>query len=149
MTSTTGSRAVGGLDIQECWGLLARDTLGRIAYTYRDRPYIVPVNYVISGHDVLFRTDRDSALGQVVDGKVLAMEVDQIDRPTRSGWSVLVTGTAIATDLTGQPPRPHLAGLEPWAEGERTLLVRIEVDAISGRRLVAPIASQRKRSHRG
>lgn len=148
MTSTTGSRATGWLDIQACWGLLARDTIGRVAYTHETRPAIVPVNYVVSGNDILFRTDPESALGRVVDAKVVAFEVDRIDRPTRSGWSVVVSGVATTTDLTGQPPRPSLAGLEPWAAGERGLLVRIEVDAISGRRLTAPEAAARRRWYR-
>lgn len=137
------------LDVQQCWGLLARDTVGRIGYVRGDRPVIVPVNYVISGNDVLLRTDPGSALALAVDGHVVALEVDRIDRATHVGWSVLVQGTATVTDLTGLPPRPSLAGLEPWAEGRRGLLVTIEVDAISGRRLLAPVPVPRRRRLRG
>ena len=72
---------------------------------------------------------------QELDGK----PAHQVSRGVqRSGWVVVITGTATATDLTGQPPRPSLAGLEPWAAGERGLLVHIDVDKITGRRLVAP-----------
>lgn len=133
----TGARALAPLDLQECWSLLARETVGRVAYTLGDRPVIVPINYVLSGNDVLLRTDAGSAFGRAVDGQVVALEIDRIDRTTRTGWSVVVQGTATVTDLTGLPPRPSLAGLEPWAEGRRGLLVRIEVDSITGRRLVA------------
>jgi hypothetical protein len=137
-TNTTGARELEVLDDEECWGLMARDTLGRIAYTQGAVPAIRPVNYVLSGHDVLIRTAPSSEMGKAIDGQVVALEVDSIDRATRSGWVVVVCGTATATDLTGRPPRPSLAGLEPWAAGERGLLVHIDVEKISGRRLVAP-----------
>lgn len=145
MSTITGSRTLEALDLQECWALLARDTVGRIAYTNGDRTFVLPVNYVVSGSDVLVRTDPESALGRAVAGRVVAFEVDKIDRATHTGWSVLVQGLASATDLSAEPPRPSLAGLEPWAEGERQLLVRIEVDAISGRRLVSPEPGARRR----
>jgi hypothetical protein len=145
MTSTTGARPLTALDLQQCWGLLTRDTIGRIAYTYQGRPAVMPINYVVSGGDVLLRTDPGSVLAQAVDGQVVAFEVDRIDRATHSGWSVLAVGTAVTEDLTDQPPRPHLAGLEPWAEGARGLLIRIEVDAISGRRLLPPVPRPRTR----
>ena len=138
MTTTDPGRELELLDESECWGLISRDTLGRIAYTHRAMPAIRPVNYVLNGHDVLIRTSPTSEMGTALDGQVVALEVDRIDRATHTGWVVVVTGTATATDLTGQPPRPSLAGLEPWAAGERGLLVHIDVEAITGRRLVAP-----------
>lgn len=150
MTSpSTGTRALEALDLQQCWGLLTRDTIGRIAYTHGGRPAIMPINYVVSGNDVLLRTDPGSALALAVEGQVVAFQIDRIDRTTHSGWSVLVVGTATTEDMTHEPPRPSLAGLEPWAEGGRGLLIRIEVDAISGRRLVPPLPEPRKRRGRG
>ena len=149
MTSpTAGTRALEALDLQECWGLLTRDTIGRIAYNYAGRPAIMPINYVVSGNDVLLRTDPGSVLAKAISGQVVAFEIDRIDRTTHSGWSVLVVGTATTEDMTHEPPRPSLAGLEPWAEGGRGLLIRIEVDAISGRRLVPPLPEPRKRRGR-
>ena len=121
---------------EECWALIEHDTLGRIAYTHHSLPVIRPVNYVVSGNDVLIRTAPNSEMAQAVDGQVVALEVDQIDRLTRSGWVVLVIGRATATDLTGGPTGPTLAGLEPWSQSERGLLVHIDVDTISGRRLI-------------
>ena len=149
MKTTDPGRELEVLDETECWGLISRDTLGRIAYTHRAMPAIRPVNYVLSGHDVLIRTAPSSEMGRSLDGQVVALEVDQIDRSTRSGWVVVITGTATATDLTGQPPRPSLAGLEPWAAGERGLLVHIDVNKITGRRLVAPEAVPEPRESTG
>ena len=137
-TNVTGARELEVLDDDECWGLMARDTLGRIGFTQGSLPAIRPVNYVLSGHDVLIRTSPNSDMGKAIDGQLVALEVDSIDRATRSGWVVVVIGKATATDLSGRPPRPSLAGLEPWAAGERGLLVHIDVETISGRRLLAP-----------
>jgi hypothetical protein len=145
---SAGTRALEALNLQECWGLLTRDTIGRLAYTHADRPTIMPINYVVSGNDVLLRTDPGSALAAAVNGQVVAFEIDRIDRTTHSGWSVVVVGRATTEDLTNQPPRPSLAGLEPWAEGGRGLLIRIEVDGVSGRRLVPPLPEPRKRRAR-
>jgi hypothetical protein len=145
---SAGTRALEALNLQECWGLLTRDTIGRLAYTHADRPTIMPINYVVSGNDVLLRTDPGSALAAAVNGQVVAFEIDRIDRTTHSGWSVVVVGRATTEDLTNEPPRPNLAGLEPWAEGGRGLLIRIEVDGVSGRRLGPPLPEPRKRRAR-
>ena len=147
-TTRTGSRALEALDLQQCWGLLSRDTIGRIAYVHAGRPAVMPINYVVSGGDVLLRTDPGSALALAVDGQVVAFEIDRIDRSTHSGWSVVVVGTATTEDLSHEPPRPSLAGLEPWAEGDRGLLIRIEVDAVSGRQLVPPVPEPRPKRAR-
>lgn len=136
--SVSGSRALEVLSEEDCWRLLSRDTVGRLACTRKALPAIVPVNYALRGEEVLIRTDSRSELGRSIDGSVVAFEVDQIDRQTHTGWSVMVVGRATALDLTGRPPQPALVGLEPWAEGEREMLVRIEVGQLSGRRLTAP-----------
>jgi uncharacterized protein len=136
--TTSGGREFEALDDDVCWELVAHDSLGRIAYTQGETPAIRPVNYFLSGHDVLIRTTSSSEMGRAIDGHVVALEVDQIERSTRSGWVVVVVGKATATDLAGQPPRPSLGGLEPWSAGEGSLLLHIEADTISGRRLTAP-----------
>ena len=49
----------GGLEILddgECRALLAATPLGRVVFTDRALPAILPVNYVLAGGDVIIRT---------------------------------------------------------------------------------------------
>jgi hypothetical protein len=64
---------------------------------------------------------------------VLAFEVDEVDEQARGGWSVLVVGAASELD---EPTRQLCAAMDPWAGGDRTHLVRITTELISGRRLL-------------
>ncbi len=65
----------------------------------------------------------------------MAFEVDEFDDYTQSGWSVLVRGVAsfVAADELARDEglRPF-----PWADGVRTLIVRITPVSVSGRRLL-------------
>ncbi|MFC5238221.1 pyridoxamine 5'-phosphate oxidase family protein [Pseudonocardia zijingensis] len=69
----------------------------------------------------------------------VAFEVDEIDRHTRSGWSVLVRG--LAEEVTPAHREELVAhtkgtGLTTWAPGEHGHWVRLIPQAISGRRIV-------------
>ncbi|MCU1590153.1 MAG: Pyridoxamine 5-phosphate oxidase [Frankiales bacterium] len=96
----------------ECLQLLARSSLGRVAFTERALPAIRPVNYTLVGHQVLLRTESDG-LGRRLDGQVVAFEVDEMDAELGTGWSVVVTGTAHLVrepgELMRQDPVPFLS----------------------------------------
>lgn len=77
----------------ECMGLLARNSLGRVAFTERALPAIRPVNYSLVGNRILLRAEFDG-LGRRLDGQIVAFEVDEVDTARGAGWSVLVTGSA-------------------------------------------------------
>jgi nitroimidazol reductase NimA-like FMN-containing flavoprotein (pyridoxamine 5'-phosphate oxidase superfamily) len=120
----------------ECLELLAGRQVGRLAYTDQDGLAVVPVNYVVQGDTVLFRTSPHTTLGRNVDNASVAFEVDEIDDFTQSGWSVLVRGRAEHVDVDDLPSaaasRPT-----PWAEGSRNLTLRIRPRSLTGRRLLA------------
>ena len=126
------------LSREECFALLATVALGRVGLLVDGKPEILPVNYVVEGSAVVFRTSADSVLNQVAL-QVVAFEVDRIDESAHTGWSVLVQGVAqdvsSAIDTTSEQLR-RLA-LFTWAPGARHRWFRIGVDTISGRRLRA------------
>ena len=64
----------------------------------------------------------------------VAFEIDSIDLATRRGWSVLIQGPA--HHLAGDE-RDMVAGahVEPWAPGNREMVVRIVPSRITGRRV--------------
>jgi uncharacterized protein len=121
----------------ECLRLLAGEVVGRIGFVDSGRAEVLPVNYVLDGDAVVFRT----AAGSKLDGATRApvvFEVDHIDRATRSGWSVIVHGLAQeVTSFDRVELRERVAALpvDPWAPGEKQHLVRIAPGSITGRRV--------------
>jgi nitroimidazol reductase NimA-like FMN-containing flavoprotein (pyridoxamine 5'-phosphate oxidase superfamily) len=67
------------LSRDECLSLLASMPVGRLVFTDRALPAIVPVNFVLSGGHIVLRTGATSSLAAAVRGSVVAFEVDCID----------------------------------------------------------------------
>src|SRR5438105_5745024 len=78
----------------ECIGLLGSQVIGRVAVAeFGAAPLVVPVNFVLVGEDVLFRTDYGSKFRLAVLGEhPVSFEVDGVDGGRRTGWSVLLQG---------------------------------------------------------
>jgi uncharacterized protein len=120
----------------EAWELLVRGEVGRVGLTIGGVPAIFPVNYTVLDGTIVFRTAPGAKLSTAMAGNVVAFEVDHHERQGRIGWSVLVVGQCeVVHDLDVTFEVLH-AGLEPWVEGNRTKLIRIKPDLISGRRIV-------------
>ena len=118
----------------ECLELLAAHDVGRIAYCDDAGPVVLPVNYALHADAIVVRVSPHSALAHHLQDAPASFQIDDFEPFTQSGWSVLVRGSAGYVDsdeLPGDTSRP-----EPWAEGARTLRVRIEPREISGRRLL-------------
>lgn len=121
---------------EECRRLLEMGEVGRVGITIGALPAIFPVNYRVIDEAIVFRTSPGSKLSAAARGAVVAFEVDDYQTADRSGWSVLAIGRAevvLDLDLTF---RVLAARLEPFVEGFRSSIVRIEPTLLSGRRLV-------------
>src|SRR6516162_3517400 len=119
----------------ECYDLLSPGGVGRVAFTTADGPAVLPVNYAMVGHTVIFRTAPDTLLAGYLDGPA-GFEVDRLDEALSQGWSVLVTGRAVRVSSEAQVR--HLeqhVGVRPWAGGARDVYVRITPRKITGRRI--------------
>jgi nitroimidazol reductase NimA-like FMN-containing flavoprotein (pyridoxamine 5'-phosphate oxidase superfamily) len=122
----------------ECYRLLGTHEFGRIGVVAGNYPLILPVNYRLDGTTVVFRTHPGTIL-QAAEHANVTFEVDEIDRASRSGWSVLVRATA---EEVGPEHRADLmarteqTGVEPWAPGDKGHWVRLITHEISGRRIV-------------
>jgi uncharacterized protein len=122
------------LEGPECLELLAGHEVGRVAYCDDLGPVVLPVNYTLDHDTVLIQVAPHSVLATQLHGARASFEVDDFDDYNQSGWSVLVRGDASYVDpgdLPADTGRPHA-----WAEGQRTLHVRIVPHVISGRRLL-------------
>ncbi len=120
------------LGTAECLRLLETSTIGRIGISSGALPVILPINYRVDGHRILFRTSAGTKLDAATRNAVVAFEVDHIDPIYHSGWSVVVTG--VAADVDGAPDE-DLWATPRWAPGAEDRLVAISIDEISGRRL--------------
>ncbi|MEU4732919.1 pyridoxamine 5'-phosphate oxidase family protein [Streptomyces sp. NPDC023588] len=124
------------LSDEECLRLLSTHGIGRIALVTPQGPAIFPVNYVMAGRDIAFRTLGDAVLARA-DGTEVAFEVDHIDDVTRLGWSVLAVGEAEGVIDPEELVRlDALARSLPWAGGPRTHWMRVRPARVTGRRLV-------------
>ncbi len=80
------------LSVDEATELLARNHIGRIAYSFHDRVDIEPLSYVFADGAVYLRTAPGSKLETLAHSPWVAFEVDEVDGPF--DWrSVVAHGT--------------------------------------------------------
>lgn len=119
---------------EECFSYLRGAGVGRIAVSrVGDGPLVVPVNFVVDGDDVVFRSDPGTKVDAMRD-TLVSFQIDQVDPFHRTGWSVLVTGLVAEVGDEGTTD----LDVEPWAEGEKRLWFRLVASSVSGRRIDLP-----------
>ena len=133
MTENMGNRLI-ELTADECQVLLESSRIGRLGLVDADGPVILPVNYCMDGLSVVFRTDAGTKLDAAANGARVAFEVDGIDSAARTGWSILIRGSAATVTEPEDLSRLEQLPLIPWAPGKKPLYVRIS-GILSGRRI--------------
>lgn len=109
--------------------------VGRVGFVLDGQPMIFPVNYLLEGEVVIFRTASGSALSSL-DGTRVAFEVDN-NRPfDRKGWGVVAQGVARGITEPKEMDRLRRGPLRSWAWGNPDLWFGISLDAVSGRRII-------------
>jgi uncharacterized protein len=141
--SPPGFRA---LDPIECEALLARNSIGRIAFTFHDRVDIEPLHYVLDGDWLFCRTSQGAKVSVIGHNPWVAFEVDEVHGPL--AWaSVVVHGTVYHMHQRGsaverQDYERALAALRRVFPatltaddpvGFRRVIVGIHVDTVTGR----------------
>ena len=127
-----GDRAVDRLDEDQCWNLLSRQEVGRLAVTIGGKPDIFPVNHVVDGRHVLFRTAPGSKLAELAASPDIAFEVEELDDTFAS--SVVLKGTAERLTLQSEIDAADALPLTPWIPTLKYRWVRISVTSMTGRR---------------
>ena len=132
-------RVIEELGEDECLELISAGGVGRIAYVSRFGPAVLPVNYELQDGAVVFRAaehgplDEDLRTGIAGADYKVAFEIDELDPIARRGWSVLIQGPA--HHVADQKDAARSAHVEPWAPGDREMIVRIIPSRITGRRV--------------
>lgn len=122
------------LGIDQCLALLVTCQVGRIGTSIGALPVILPVNYVVFDHGVMFRTADGTKLDAAARGTVVAFEADSYDPTSEEGWSVLLVGAAAEITHPVMLERAKAVAIPPWP-GAAGLLhhVHIKAERISGR----------------
>jgi uncharacterized protein len=123
------------LSREECLALLPTTPVGRLVFTDRALPAVIPVNFVLDHGQIVIRTGAGSTLAAAVRGSVVAFEVDDFDRNVKNGWTVTVTGQARQVVDPQELDRLTQLDLEPWAGGDRHNFIVIPIELVSGRRV--------------
>lgn len=119
-----------------CWDMLSSQSIGRVAFFHGGRVEVFPVNYALHENQILFATNPGRKLNGLAQGEVV-FEVDWIDSGSRSGWSVVIRGTArVVTEVDSAAGMIQM----PWRSwaGTKDCMVIIQPQSITGRR-VAPV----------
>jgi len=122
----------------ECFQLLAQEHLGRVGVVDDRGPIVLPVNFVLDRHMVVFRTDEGTKLDTASRGSRVAFEVDGTDAAAHTGWSVVIRGEAVEVTDPAELARLRKLPLDPWAPGAKIHYVRILPAVLTGRRISAP-----------
>lgn len=117
---------------EECFQLVATLPVGRIAVSSAGGPpHIVPVNYVLEGEIIVFRTDAGTKLSGLRKRPV-TFQTDLIDPYHRTGWSVSIQGWASDSEALE-------SARSSWSGGAKQYVVRVEPFHVSGRRILLPV----------
>jgi hypothetical protein len=123
------------LDRDECFSLLSKAKLGRVAVTIGALPAIFPVNFCMVGGQVVFRSGEGTKLTAALSGTIVAFEVDWACEAVGEVWSVQIVGASRVVEPADDRVAAELAALGSWAPVPRRYLVKITPEKVSGRRL--------------
>jgi nitroimidazol reductase NimA-like FMN-containing flavoprotein (pyridoxamine 5'-phosphate oxidase superfamily) len=123
------------LDRDECFELLASQPIARLGLSMKAMPVVLPVNFLLDGDQIVLRTAEGSKLQAALSHSVVAVEVDDYDPVSHTGWSVLVRGTSWVVEDPGEVARLSQLWIRPWANEQADQWVAVAIDMISGRRI--------------
>lgn len=118
----------------EAWELLSRAEVARVAWSGPDGVSILPVNCIVAEGALWFRTAPTSAIIRAGADLEVTVEADDLDPVRRTGWSVVMRAVVELVDPDDAPA--VVSELRIWPGGSRTVCVRLEPLAVTGRQIV-------------
>ncbi len=125
------SEVVERLSDQACWDRLAGEALGRLVTHVGEVLDIFPVNYVVDGASLVFRTAEGSKLTELTINDEVLFEVDA--HSATDAWSVVVRGRAERLTTNDEVQAADALPLKPWIPTLKYNYVRITPRSLSGR----------------
>jgi uncharacterized protein len=140
--TATGVRV---LPADECWRLLNTVVIGRLAVVIAEEPEIFPVNFVVDGTSLVFRTAEGTKLFALTARPGVAFEADGFDPDSGEAWSVVLKGCAQRLEKFSEIYAAEALPLAPWQPGVKQWFVRISQTAVTGIRFAANVTQQGER----
>jgi nitroimidazol reductase NimA-like FMN-containing flavoprotein (pyridoxamine 5'-phosphate oxidase superfamily) len=122
---------VGALSTELCWSALESAELGRLAVISGDDVDIFPINFVVDGTRIYFRSAPGSKLDAVSHNSRVALEIDGIDEA--AAYSVVVKGRAERLEAPSDIDKAEALDLQPWVPTVKLRWVRIQPSEVTGR----------------
>jgi len=135
MVVTDGRTWLEDLGHAACWALLCEAEVGRVGVLVDSAPEIFPVNFVVDGEMIVFRTAPGSKLRGLDRSPSVCFEIDGLDPEERTGWSVMVKGRAESVTTGQDLRRAAELPLHYWPLGEKAHWIRIVPRQVTGRRI--------------
>lgn len=117
-----------------CWERLRRTSIGRLGVHHEGQPAIFPINYLVDGSSIVFRTRADSKIYQPPRLERVAFEIDGFEPTQGYAWSVLIKGFGRFVDSVPEIEQADGLPLHPWVDAERSAWIRITPVEVTGRR---------------
>jgi len=122
---------------EECYALVSGVNVGRLLYVDDIGPIGVPVNYALSGRDIIFRSEGGTKKA-AMEQPLVGFEIDHISDDRHSGWSVILRGHLDEVDMDDVPAlirsmEGHFPA--PWAVGVHNQWMRLTPTVVTGRKL--------------
>lgn len=125
---------VRALSRTDCLMLLGSAAVGRLGVSVEALPAILPVNFVLTGDRVVFRTVPGTKLDATLARSVVAFEVDSYDASGAWGWSVLVRGIASEIVAPAELAEARALPLRAWPFADAVgRFVAVPITFVSGR----------------
>jgi len=123
------------LEEDECYALLGRAKLARVAVTLDAMPAIFPVCFALIDRQLVFSTGQGTKLNVAVAGKVIGFEADWVAQDNSAAWSVLSVGRCLMVEPGSELEALAKASVHALAPVPRPYLVKVRPAYLSGRRL--------------
>jgi nitroimidazol reductase NimA-like FMN-containing flavoprotein (pyridoxamine 5'-phosphate oxidase superfamily) len=132
------------LDRAECDAVLARNHVGRVAFSYKDHVDIEPIHYVFADGWLYGRTKYGTKLRTLAHNRWLAFETEEIEG-TFDWRSVVVKGALYLLEGGGTQQETYDRAVEIFRSfvphafdaadptPDRNVMFRIHIDQVTGR----------------
>ena len=130
--ATSSEGGITSLTEDACWRLLKTADVGRLALAIAGEPEIFPINFVVDGRSLVFRTAEGTKLFGVVASRLVALECDGYEAGTDEAWSVVAKGTAEQLEHFPDIYAAEELPLFPWQAGTKQWFVRIDPTTVTG-----------------
>jgi uncharacterized protein len=122
------------LGADACWPLLNSSGVGDLATAANEQADVFPVNYLVDGRTLLFRTAPGTKVAELELAPNVAFIVQGHD--ASGNWSVVIRG--LIKILTDQVEVIGSGALElaSWAPGPKRVFLRLTPASVEGRRVL-------------